>query len=112
MREYEEAVRTAVCTECIYPRGIGICGEGRWKECPLNKFLPQAIDAVNAGRSASLVEYLKEFLQEMQDTESERSEGSRMPPEDAAWFDRFLPLIAQAVEDVKARKLVRPSKPH
>lgn len=107
MNEYEEAVRTAVCTECIYPTGIGPCGCGRdrWKDCPLNRFLPQAIDAVNAGRSASLMEYLREFLEATRGGESERHEGTRMPPDDAAWFDRFLPLIAEAIEEVKSRKL-------
>jgi len=107
MNEYEEAVRTAVCTECIYPTGIGPCGHGQWKECPLNRFLPQAIDAVNAGRSASLIEYFREFLEATRGEESERHEGNRMPPGDAAWFDRFLPLIAQAVDEVKSRNLAR-----
>ncbi len=103
MNEYEEAVRTAVCTECIYPTGMGMCGCGQWKECPLNRFLPQAIDAVNAGRSASLIEYFREFLEATHSSESERQEGNRMPPTDAAWFERFLPLIAVAVEEVRSR---------
>src|SRR3989304_6833021 len=107
MNEYEEAVRTAVCTDCIYPTGIGPCGCGQWKDCPLNRFLPQAIDAVNAGRSASLMEYFKEFLEATRAGESERHEGTRMPPDDAAWFDRFLPLITEAVEKVKTRRLAR-----
>lgn len=106
MNVYEEAVRTAVCTECLYPTGRGICGCGQWKECPLNRFLPQAIDAVNAGRSTSLMDYFREFLEATRDTESEHHEGNRMPPEDAAWFDRFLPLIAEAVEDVRTRSVL------
>lgn len=114
LNEFEEAVRTTVCTECLSPAGIGPCGHGQWKECPLNRFLPQAIDAVNAGRSPSLLEYFREFLEATQGEESERHEGTRMPPEDAAWFDRFLPLIAEAVEEVKSRKLERlkPSTQH
>lgn len=105
MTEYEEAIRTAVCTDCIYPSGIGMCGCGQWKECPLNKFLPQAIDAVTSGKSASLVDYFKDFLSEMGTREAELPEASRMPAEDRAWFERFLPVITQAVEEVKARKL-------
>jgi hypothetical protein len=114
MNFFEEAVRTAVCTECLSPAGIGPCGHGQWKECPLNRFLPQAIDAVNAGRNSSLLEYFREFLESMRGEESERHEGTRMPPEDAEWFDRFLPLIAAAVEEVKSRKLARinPSTRH
>ena len=109
LSEYEEAVRTIVCTECIYPTGIGICGCGQWKDCPLNRFLPQAIDAVNAGRSPSLLEYFTEFLRVTRDGAGELPEGNRMPPEDAAWFDRFLPLIAEAVEEVKSRRSGRKS---
>ncbi|MBI2619227.1 MAG: hypothetical protein HYW57_04030 [Ignavibacteriales bacterium] len=105
MTEYEEAVRTAVCTDCIYPSGIGMCGCGQWKECPLNKFLPQAIDAVTSGKSASLVDYFKGFLAEMRIREAELSEGNRMPPGDREWFERFLPVITEAVEEIKARKL-------
>ncbi len=105
MTEYEEAIRTAVCTDCIYPSGIGMCGCGQWKECPLNRFLPQAIDAVTSGKSASLVDYFKDFLAEMRTRESELPESSRMPPEDREWFERFLPVITQAVEEVKASRV-------
>ena len=104
MNAVEEAVRTAVCTECIYPTGIGPCGCGQWKECPLNRFLPQAIDAVNAGKSPSLIEYFKGLLLATRDQASELFEGSRMPAEDAEWFERFLPVIAEAVESVKTNR--------
>lgn len=103
MNEYEEAIRTAVCTECIHPSGTGLCGTGQWKDCPLNKFLPQAIDAVNAGRSASLIDYFMELLEATLHNESELPEGSRMPAEDVAWFERFLPLIAEVVGELKDR---------
>ncbi|HEX9615161.1 MAG TPA: hypothetical protein VGA55_06625 [Bacteroidota bacterium] len=105
MTEYEEAVRTAVCTECLYPSGIGNCGCGQWKECPLNKFLPQAIDAVMTGKSASLVEYFRQFLADMKLRRGEGSEAEGMPREEAEWFEKYLPVIAEAVEDIKIRNL-------
>lgn len=105
MTNFEEAVRTAVCAECLYPAGIGKCGCGEWKECPLNKFLPQALDAVMSGKSASLVEYFRQFLSEMKARQAEIPPEERMPQEDLDWFERFLPVIAGAVDDLKLRQL-------
>ena len=114
MNEVEEAVRTAVCADCLSPGGIGPCGCGQWKDCPLNRFLPQAIDAVNAGKSPSLIDYFRGLLLSTKDQAGELFEGSRMPANDAEWFERFLPVIAEAVEDVKGRHLpgARPNLAH
>jgi hypothetical protein len=105
MTRFEEAVRTAVCSECLYPSGIGKCGCGEWKECPLNKFLPQALDAVMTGKSPSLVEYFRQFLADMKARQSEASAAERMPEDDLAWFERFLPIIAEAVDELKLQQL-------
>lgn len=110
--EVEEAIRTAVCTDCLYPTGIDPCGCGQWRDCPLNRFLPQAIDAVNAGKSPSLIDYFRGLLLATRDQASELFEGSRMPAEDAAWFERFLPVIAEAVEGVKGKRGLGPRLAH
>jgi hypothetical protein len=103
MSEVEEAIRTAVCTECLYPSGMGMCGCGEWKDCPLNRFLPQALDAVLVGKSPSLVEYFQQFLRDMEMRKGETAEAEQIPQEDVDWFSQFLPVIAQAVEESKAR---------
>jgi|GEM_PF-3229253 len=105
MSDMEEAVRTAVCTECLYPSGMGVCGCGEWKDCPLNRFLPQALDAVLTGKSPSLVAYFQQFLSEMESRRGETSLAEQIPGEDLDWFMKFLPVIAQAVEELKAREL-------
>ncbi|MBI4418770.1 MAG: hypothetical protein HY563_08330 [Ignavibacteriales bacterium] len=110
MSEVEEAIRTAVCTECLYPSGMGMCGCGEWKDCPLNRFLPQALDAVMAGKSPSLVEYFQQFLRDMEMRRGEIAETEQIPREDVDWFNQFLPVIAQAVEELKARDLAARSR--
>ena len=105
MTSIEEAVRTVVCTECLSPAGIGKCGCGEWKECPLNKFLPQALDAVLTGKSPSLVEYFRHFLADMKARRSEIPATGRIPEEDLEWFERFLPIIAEAADNLKLQKL-------
>lgn len=105
MSQVEEAVRTAVCTECLYPSGMGMCGCGEWKDCPLNRFLPQALDAVLSGKSPSLVSYFQEFLRAMERRTGEASGAEQLPREDADWFATYLPVIARAVEELKAREL-------
>ncbi|GJQ21046.1 MAG: hypothetical protein HBSIN02_14010 [Bacteroidia bacterium] len=103
MSDMEAAVRTAVCTDCLYPSGMGVCGSGDWKDCPLNRFLPQALDAVLTGKSPSLVAYFQQFLSEMESRKGEASEAEQIPGEDMDWFSKFLPVIAEAVEELKAK---------
>ncbi len=100
IRDYTEAIRSRVCTECLLPSGMGLCGTGSPEECPLNSFLPRAIDAVNLGKSKSIVEFFKSL--HVRD-ESNRNDDRVVSSEEARWLEEFLPLIEVAVEEVKAK---------
>lgn len=101
LQVHEEAVRSLVCADCIYPSGSGICGAGHTADCPLNTLLPRAIVAVKSGRSASLLEFFKSLKE---GDKSRKGESDRfMTAEEAQWLKNSLPLIAAAVEEADTR---------
>ena len=112
LQVHEEAIRSQVCADCIYPSGSGICGAGHTDECPLNTLLPRAIEAVKNGRSASILEYLRSLI-----TGKGSHNGSPdrlVSPQDAQWLKNSLLLIAAAVEEADGRmtrSAVRSKKP-
>ena len=98
---HEEAIRSQVCADCIYPTGSGICGEGHAERCPLNRLLPRAVDAVRMGKSRSILDYFKSLH-----TDGGRANGTRdrlVSPEEAEWLIDALPLIVAAVDEIDTR---------
>lgn len=109
IRDYTEAIRTRVCTECLLPSGMGLCGTGSPEECPLNKFLPQAIDAVNLGKSKSILEYFRSLHKR----EASNGVDDRIiSNEEALWFEEFLPLIEVAVGEATSKGWKRVDRFH
>lgn len=101
MSAHEEVIRALVCSECIYPSGTGICGTGAWLDCPLNKFLPRALDAVERGKARTIVEY---FDRVMKRIPVRKTGDVTATAEDAQWVAQHLPLIAQAEEEANRKK--------
>ncbi len=104
LQAHEEAIRSQVCTECLSPSGSGMCGSGNSRECPLNRLLPRAVEAVRSGRSTTIVEFLLSLK-----PSSGLSNGSKdtiISPDEAEWLKRSFPLIKNAVEEADVR-LVR-----
>jgi hypothetical protein len=101
LQAHEEAIRSQVCADCIYPSGSGICGAGHTAECPLNTLLPRAVEAVKNRRSGSILEFFRSL------STGDRNSASRtdtaMTAQEAQWLKDALPLIAAAVEEADAR---------
>lgn len=101
LQAHEEAIRSQVCTDCIYDSGSGICGEGRSTDCPLNMLLPRAVEAVKSGKSATVLEYFRSLR-----TATDKSNGERdriITLNEADWLKRSMALIVAAVEEADAR---------
>ena len=111
MSLHEETIRTLVCSECIYPSGSGICGTGEWQDCPLNKFLPRAFDAVEQKKAKTLVEYFDLLMKRIP---AKKTGDVTVTAEDARWVEQHLPLIALAEEEADRRsttgQTVRPHR--
>ena len=97
LQVHEEAIRSQVCADCIYPSGSGVCGTGRTEQCPLNTLLPRAIEAVKKGRSATILDYLRNLR--VGKSSQNGSPDSQMSADEALWLECSLPLIAAAVEE-------------
>lgn len=109
IRDYSESIRTRVCTECLLPAGTGLCGTGSPEQCPLNKFLPRAIDAVNLRKSTSILEYFRSLHKR---DASNGEDGMVISDEEALWFREFLPFIEAAVEEVASKAWMRFNREH
>jgi len=101
MSAHEETIRTMVCSECIYPSGSGICGTGEWQDCPLNKFLPRALEAVEQGKAGTIVEYFERLMKRIPEKKTGNVTATL---EDARWVEQHLPLIAVAEEEAERKK--------
>lgn len=107
MSVQEETIRTLVCSECIYPSGSGICGTGEWQDCPLNKFLPRAIEAVEQKKTPTLVQYFEQLMKRIP---ARKTGDITVTEEDAKWVEQHLPLIAMAEEEANQKTTAdRPS---
>lgn len=103
LQAHEEAIRSQVCADCIYPSGSGICGTGRSEDCPLNTLLPRAVKAVKNGRSASILEYFRSLRVARENRNG--NIDTLISQDDAQWLKNSLPLIAAAVEDADGRSV-------
>jgi len=104
MDEFEEAIRTRVCSTCIERTGRGICGTGRADDCPLNQFMPQIVRAANRVQLKSLDEYAAAIQFEVYG----RSNGTPVAPETDDILATYLPLIIEVIDEVWARRARRP----
>lgn len=109
LRIHTEAIRTRVCTECLLPSGMGLCGTGAPEDCPLNRFLPRAIDAVIRGEEKSILDYFKSLHRS---DAPEDSDDRVVTHEEALWLEEFLPLIEVAVEESGNRDAKRSERFH
>ena len=112
LQAHEEAIRSQVCADCIYPSGSGICGAGHTDDCPLNTLLPRAIEAVKNGRNPSILEYFRGLIAGEENHNG--TEKGPVSPEDAQWLKNSFPPIAAAVEEADGRlkrSAVRSGKP-
>jgi len=98
---HEEAIRSQVCADCIYPSGTGICGAGHTNECPLNTLLPRAVEAVKKGRSTTILDYLRTLR--VGKGGQNGSTAGVISQEEALWLESALPLIAAAVEEANGQ---------
>jgi hypothetical protein len=96
LQAHEEAIRSQVCADCIYPSGSGICGAGHTAECPLNTLLPRAVEAVKTGRSASILEYFRSLS-------TGRGGDIALTAKESQWLKDSLSLIVTAVEEADER---------
>ncbi len=103
---HEEAIRSQVCVECIYPTGSGICGTGQARECPLNTLLPKAIDAVRKGHSQTILDY----LQSLRNGSKDQSAESQISEKEALWLVGALPLITVAVEEANRKTVLEKAR--
>lgn len=111
LQMHEEAIRSLICADCIYPSGSGICGEGHTADCPLNTLLPRAVEAVKKRQSSSIVDYLQSLQT------NDKSRDSRLDrvitAEEARWLEQLLPTIVAAVQEAEMRMerlAVRPGR--
>lgn len=105
MTDYEEAIRTRVCTACLERTGRGICGIGQSDDCALNRFLPDVIRMVNMTRSDSLDDHVKRLHLTICTQCKQTPEGfcEERDLQECALYE-YLPLVIEAIEEVNVKK--------
>lgn len=102
--DYEEAIRTRVCTACLERTGRGICSIGQSDDCALNRFLPDVIRMVTKTKSDSLDEHVNglhvAICTQCKQTPDGKCEERDL--QECALYE-YLPLVIEAVEDVNAK---------
>jgi hypothetical protein len=112
INEYVEAIRTRVCVECIYRTGRGICGDGRWEDCALNRYLSDVIDVVNTVKEKNAEASMAEFHRRICDRCKAATGGvCAIRTEAECALERYFPQIVEAVCEVDARWAAAQAQP-
>lgn len=107
-QEYLDAIRERVCPVCMDSVMHGTrfvrCGLPMNRKCPIELYLPQVVDVVEAVDSPLITDYVA-TLRERVCAFCENSEGDfcalRLRADCA--LDRYFMLVAEAVQSVDAR---------
>lgn len=104
---YEEAIRTRVCVQCIERTGRGICGMGKADECALNQFMPSLIKVANTIEAGSFDDYISAIHTEIVGQSQEIPASLwTMEQEVELSLAPYLPLIIEAIAEVNQRRRV------
>jgi len=110
MDEFEEVIRTSVCTECIDRTGMGICGMGRADECPLNQFMPRIVKAVKSVQTGKMDDYIVALHAELCGHAKEVPASVSVLAEEVEMvLDHHLPMVLDAIDEVNAKRAKRAS---
>jgi hypothetical protein len=108
MQPYLDAVRSNVCTVCLDAVMHGAqfvrCGLPKGRTCPVEVFLPQVVDVVEAVDSWLLDDYAK-VLREKVCAICKHSDGDfcALRLQADCPLDRYFMLVAEAIQQVNTR---------
>lgn len=101
MQEYYESIRRAVCAHCIDALPSGRCTLMRYRDCPVQKFLPQVVAITHCLRSDFAEDYRK-MVREKVCSNCPHAHNGDCPLRARADcpLDRYLVLVIDAIDHV------------
>ena len=103
---YEEAILRHVCSKCIDLGADGICHSSDPEGCAIFRYLPQLVAIAERLREFRIQPYLDAVRQNICMKCRSGEPGHSCPLRDSldCGLDRYLPLVLDAIEEVKAEK--------
>ena len=103
---YEEAILRHVCSKCIDLSADGICYSPDPKGCAIFRYLPQLVAIAERLREFRIQPYVDAVRQDICMKCRSGEPGKSCPLRDSldCGLDRYLPLVLDAIEEVKAEK--------
>ena len=103
---YEEAVMRHVCTHCIDFDEDGICHSPDPEGCALFRFLPELVAIAERLHEYKIQPYIDAVRESICVKCRSKTPGGLCPLRDTidCGLDRYLPLVLEAIEEVKTEK--------
>ena len=103
---YEEAVRRHVCSKCIDFGEDGVCQSPDPEGCAIFRYLPELVAIAERVKALKIEPYQEAVRKEicMRCRNSAGQERCSLRDTLDCGLDRYLPLVIEAIEEVKERK--------